>query len=132
MPRRKESVADLFVRLPWWASLLAAGVAYVAGTVVAPLVVPENYLAPALKSAAGTFGTVFGVIFLVMAVLSAIRAARRLLDKQASIESIRALTWQEFEVLIADAFRRKGYFVVKNGGAGAGARDPAARARASN
>lgn len=34
---------------------------------------------------------------------------RRLLDSQSGIESIRTLSWQEFERLIGEAYRRKGY-----------------------
>ena len=44
---------------------------------------------------------------------------RRLVDGRASIERIRALSWQEFEHLVAEAYRRKGYRVAERGGAGA-------------
>jgi restriction system protein len=46
-------------------------------------------------------------------------ADRRRLDKQTGIDSIRGLTWQDFERLLAEAFRRRGYFVEHCGGAGA-------------
>ena len=41
----------------------------------------------------------------------------RLLDKQSSIESIRALHWQQFEHLLGETFRRQGYQVEQRGGA---------------
>jgi restriction system protein len=37
------------------------------------------------------------------------RLNRRLLDRQTSLDSIRAITWQEFEQLVAEAYRRQGY-----------------------
>jgi restriction system protein len=60
-------------------------------------------------------------IFIVGAVVSALKRKRRrkLLDQQSSIESNSALSWQEFELLVAEAFRRKGFEVTENGGGGA-------------
>ncbi|HNO77162.1 MAG TPA: DUF2034 domain-containing protein [Phycisphaerae bacterium] len=43
---------------------------------------------------------------------------RRLLDSQSGIESIRALSWQEFEHLVGEAYRRQGYVVEETGSAG--------------
>ena len=40
---------------------------------------------------------------------------RRLLDKQSSLDSIRALPWQEFEHLVGEAYRREGYHVEETG-----------------
>ncbi|MDO9365715.1 MAG: restriction endonuclease [Methylotenera sp.] len=63
---------------------------------------------------------VFPMIFLAGALVSAIKGKRRrkLLDKQSSIQSIRTLSWQEFELLVAEAFSRKGFKVLENGGGG--------------
>jgi restriction system protein len=41
------------------------------------------------------------------------------LDKQNSIESIRSLSWKQFEELLAEAYRRKGYRVAENTSGGA-------------
>lgn len=43
---------------------------------------------------------------------------RERLDRQTGIESIRGLSWQDFERLLAEAFRRQGYSVEHLGGAG--------------
>lgn len=43
----------------------------------------------------------------------------RLLEQQSGIESIRAMSWQNFELLVGEAFRRNGYSVKENGGGGA-------------
>lgn len=47
------------------------------------------------------------------------RRRRRLLDIQTGLASIRALSWQDFERLVAEAYRRHGYRVRETGGGGA-------------
>ena len=47
------------------------------------------------------------------------RSDRTRLDSQTGIDSIRRLSWQEFERLLGEAFRRQGYQVIRRGGAGA-------------
>jgi len=42
---------------------------------------------------------------------------RRLLDKQTSLASIRDIPWQEFERLVSEAYRRKGYMAEVVGNA---------------
>nr|WP_301002462.1 restriction endonuclease [Capsulimonas corticalis] len=46
-------------------------------------------------------------------------ARRRLLDAQSSLESIRQLSWSDFERLVGEAYRRQGYQVEERGGSGA-------------
>lgn len=43
---------------------------------------------------------------------------RRLLDRQSGLDSIRAMTWQEFELLVGEAYRRQGYNVEETGTTG--------------
>ena len=64
---------------------------------------------------------VFPVIFIIGACVSSIKSKKRikLLDKQSGIESIRDMSWQDFELLVGEAFRRKGFEVRENGGGGA-------------
>lgn len=44
---------------------------------------------------------------------------KHLFERQTSVESIRTLTWLEFEQLIGEYFRRQGYIIEESGGAGA-------------
>lgn len=44
---------------------------------------------------------------------------RELLETRSGIESIREMSWQNFELLVGEAFKRKGYRVEERGGAGA-------------
>ncbi|MDP3212191.1 restriction endonuclease [Methylotenera sp.] len=61
------------------------------------------------------------VIFIIGACVSSFRTKNRikLLDKQSGIESIRDMSWQDFELLVGEAFRRKGFEVKEVGGGGA-------------
>lgn len=43
---------------------------------------------------------------------------RRLLKQQNSLDTLRGLTWQEFELLVGEAYRRQGYSVEETGGSG--------------
>lgn len=64
---------------------------------------------------------VIPVIFIIGSCVSSIKCKKKikLLDQQSSIESIRDMSWQEFELLVGEAFRRKGFEVRENGGGGA-------------
>ncbi len=44
---------------------------------------------------------------------------RRLLDAQSGLDDIRGLSWQQFEHLVGEAYRRQGYKVEESGGGGA-------------
>lgn len=61
------------------------------------------------------------VIFVIGACVSSFKSKHRikLLDKQSGIDSIRDMSWQDFELLVGEAFRRKGFEVKENGGGGA-------------
>lgn len=52
-----------------------------------------------------------------LGVSSSRSSVRRLLDAQTGLESIRALSWQDFERLVGEGFRRLGYSVEEQGGA---------------
>ena len=44
---------------------------------------------------------------------------RRLLETQTGLDSLRGLSWRQFELLVGEAFRRQGYAVQEAGLAGA-------------
>jgi restriction system protein len=55
------------------------------------------------------------------ALLSFIGSAKRkhLLETQTGLESLRAMSWREFEMLVGEAFRRQGYAIQETGLGGA-------------
>jgi restriction system protein len=101
--------------------LLASPVAYAAIAHWLPLVVLKGPLGTAFAGAARVLGVFAAVGIAVFAALAALHQwrARRLFDQQTGLESIRRLTWRDFERVIAEAYRRRGYTVTENGGGGA-------------
>ena len=124
MPRKNEGLLFELSVLPWWVSATIAAVAFVGIVYVFPSMSIESplwaMLVP-LQSKAGYLGTAVAMLFLLTAVLSFSerRRKKRLLDRQRNLDSIRDLHWRQFEELVAEAFRRDGYTVIENVGAGA-------------
>lgn len=134
MARRKKSEADAFLDevfatllvLPWWGGPLFAGIAYLILTVVVPTFLAT--LAGASPVAAVTFNIFSSVsvtvaplvslLILLMGVVAMVkrRANRQLLDTQTGGKSVRELHWQDFERLLAEAYRREGCQVEHVGG----------------
>jgi restriction system protein len=126
--RRSDGLFEDLVRLPWPASLgfglffffifkwgLGWCFASAEGTTSQAIakVVQSGALAP--------LGWVFLGLGCVAAGISAMRSQGRakLLDEQDSLESIRKLSWDRFERLVGEAYRRMGYRIEETGQGGA-------------
>lgn len=124
---------DLIAMLPWWAGVALAVVAYawLHHLAVAPAPTPVAvgqmgaFAVSQIYKILAMFGQyILPLICLSGAALSAIGRAkrRRLLADVAQNPTAGALdemTWSEFELLVGEAFRRKGYAVTETGGGGA-------------
>ncbi len=119
--KRNESIIQVLVDLPWWVSVVVAGIAYVALAVVLPSVTIESVAVRGVVNAFSTMAPFVGCFLLFPAPISAFNSwrKRRLLDSRKGIESIRSLGWKAFEELVAEAYRRQGYTVIENRGGGA-------------
>jgi len=134
--RRTSVVEDLFditAKLPWYVGVVLAVVSYAGlhylatGEVAKPTKVGE------MSGAAGstlvrTFAMfmqyALPVVFLLGAAASAIARVKRgrLYGKVEAGESagvLQRMSWREFETLVGEAFRRKGFDVAETGGGGA-------------
>ena len=116
-------------------SRMPAGAAYVAPLVLfmllafnLPIVLMLGWSIGAPPDVLAHYAQVFRPIatfWLVMCLLAAAGSAirsfliRRKFDQQTSLEDIRKLSWQQFEMIVGEAFRRLGYRVMENGGGGA-------------
>lgn len=119
--RRNESILDILVDLPWWVSVLVAGLVYAALKYWLPIHSLGNMYLDALAKGLEPLAGYAGLFFLIPAPLSLLRSRhrRRLLDQQSGLDSIRAMAWREFEMLCGEAYRRKGFAVQENGLGGA-------------
>ena len=116
MAKKNDDVLRVLTLLPWWVNLLLAPLSYLLVSAVVPALLGDNAFTPLLRPVLAVLGVVAGGMFVLAAVLSFVGTIRkrRLLDRQTDLDSIRALTWREFEELVAEAFRRDGYRVVEN------------------
>jgi restriction system protein len=115
MARRRESVFDILLILPWWVGLASGAVGYVAVTYVLPRLWTDQLLGAVAKGIQ-PIGTVWLVLCVVAAIGSAVRSIfiARKYDRLKSAEDVRSLSWRQFESIVGEAFRRRGYTVLEN------------------
>jgi restriction system protein len=139
MPRRsKTSLAEDFMsamsRLPWWACLAVGGVAYLILHAVAsrpPAVITNAaqmqgvMLDSLIRGGSYAFQYILPILCTVAAGMSFVGRRRRrelllhVTDGGAPAAAIDAMSWQDFELLVAEGFRLKGFVVAEKGGASA-------------
>ena len=128
MSRRRRPAP--MVPLPWWAPLPVALV--VAGTAwgLIPYLVSTTNLTEPLRSIvrglvdagvprlAGWIGLFLCGLALLRGLIHAGERSR-LLARQRSLDTLLAMDWKEFERLVGEVFRRRGYRIVETGQGGA-------------
>lgn len=137
MPRKRkpdaaEGLMDLVALLPWWAGVLLALVAYwlLHGYAVRPIPVPQpgqpvaHLATAAMWQGLATAGQyIIPFICLAGAIVSAVRRHQRkalfeTTSASPTADALQGMTWQQFELLVGEGFRRRGYAVQERGGAG--------------
>ncbi len=128
-----EDLIGIAALLPWWVGILLAIITYFvlhhfATAEVATPVLPEQMgtvVAHQLGKTLALFGQyLVPLAFLIGAGISAYGRHKRaalITDVQEGSSSsvLNGMTWQEFEMLVGEAFRRAGYTVTETGGGGA-------------
>lgn len=137
MARKKtspfEDIIMIASKLPWWAGLALAVISYLVLHAIAsrPLMPPAtapgqlgDAMARGLFTTMAMFGQfVLPIAFGFGALLSGITALRqkKLYDKVAGRPGVAALnemSWQDFERLVSEYYRRNGFQVTREGGNG--------------
>jgi restriction system protein len=119
MARRRGSLLETLVYLPWWVAVLFG----IGGYTAATLFISSFFGHELLAHYAQIFRPI--ALFWLVCLLAAAASAghsffiRRKFDQQTSLEDLRKLSWQQFEIIVGEAFRRLGYRVMENGGGGA-------------
>lgn len=145
MARKRDDGAlgdliEIVSLLPWWVGVLLAVLSYALlhyfATAEAPIItasgmspqqvaqqVPQLITGQLGKTAAQVGQFVLPILLLLGALVSFVRGRRRKqLVQEASATggaSLRAMSWQDFERLVGEVFRLKGYAVLETGGGGA-------------
>ena len=137
MSRRKtslvEDLIDIASRLPWWLGLALAATSYFGLHWYASSPLPPTstdpgkmfeVVAPTMWRTFAMFGQyLLPFALTVGAGASAWKAHKRsrLADKvrdDPTASTLNQMHWQEFESIVGEAFRRRGYVVTERGGAG--------------
>ncbi|MGH8719233.1 MAG: restriction endonuclease [Burkholderiales bacterium] len=130
MPRARqglfEDVLDVASKLPWWVSLLIAVISYfVLRYFASQEVTPGANAEESIAKGFAIFGqSVLPFLFSMGAILSFVGKVRRerLFDQvkaRSGMNPLLDLGWRDFERLVGEAFRRRGYSVVENDSPGA-------------
>lgn len=123
--RRNPGILDVllesFLLLPWWVGPLVSGSVYTVMRLCGGALEAGGF--PTGKPIGGLLGTIAPAVALLVLfvwLVSLVQKAyrRHLLASQKGIDSIRSLSWREFEYLVAEALRRDGYTVEERGGSG--------------
>ena len=116
--RRKKHLLHEIAGLPWWLGVVLAAVVYVAIRWGLPSAGEPNSILRGIGEALREKAWLCAMPFVVAAGGAAINAwhRRRLFASQTGVESLRAMTWQNFKRLVGEAYRRQGYSVEEVGG----------------
>jgi restriction system protein len=109
----KNSLFAVLLRSPWWISIAVAGVVFALASMVVAKLAP-----PGTSELYGIFAALPFLVIGAYAGWQQLRApsAERI---AAALESLRALSWDDFSSALEDAFRRDGYAVSRLNAAGA-------------
>jgi restriction system protein len=90
--------------------------AYVALKYWVPTLEVENPLFRGIAMASPNVAMPVAFLLVVVAAVSAFHSWRKgeLIESQTSVRSIQELSWKEFEYLVGEAYKRKGYRVLEN------------------
>ncbi len=106
----------IFRRVPTWATVALVAGFYVLLHWLLPLTLHGNMWVQ-MGAAYAPFFTLVLALFAVSAEIDKYKR-RRLLSQQNSLETLRNMTWLEFEHLVGEIYRRQGYKVEEKGGSG--------------
>lgn len=135
MARRQGLFDDLVAiaaKVRWWVAVLLAVVSYASlhyvasGTSVAPATpkaIGGTVVQQMGRALAGIMQYILPIAFLVGALVSVLGRRKRNAPYGPAVDAgateILTMSWREFEMLIGEAFRRRGSQVVERGGRGA-------------
>jgi restriction system protein len=112
MPKRQEPLPLLLMRSPWQVSALMAVFSFVGFKWVGPALCgdSENPLFRVFVAACPKLAIWVTALFVITAVGSALFSffRNRRFDSRTDLASLNAMSWKQFEFLMADAYRRKG------------------------
>jgi restriction system protein len=128
MARRPQGGFDLIASFPWPVGVVLGIIAFVGvryGISWYLSTSDNQFLVPIGKAVNGGATTILAWTVLGICWAAALgsfvrrRRRNRLLETQTGLDSLRAMNWRQFEMLVGEAFRRQGYRIEETGLGGA-------------
>ena len=122
---KQKSIIEILISIPWWVHLFL-----IAGILLSPSFIneyiynnPNQILYVINKKIMPEFTWIIsGFLFLFMLIQFLSRyKKRKLFFNEYDIEQLKRISWQDFELLVTETFKRDGYKVKEAGGAQADA-----------
>lgn len=120
MARRNRSLLEDLATLPWWCNVILAAIIYLSFKYVIPAIAFQSPFYRGFAGALPSLALIMAGVLLLVAFISAFNAWRKgeLLKGQSNALFLQKISWREFEDLVGEAYRRKGYAVTECGGGG--------------
>lgn len=120
MKRNNTPIVEfaIFVsKAPWWVGFGLAGVMLLLSAIFGHMD-PGPGLLPIVKMLAAPLLKVLAIPFVIAGVISLANNwfNRKLFDTTNNLNDVKAMSWQQFEFLVGEYYRRKGYSVYQMGG----------------
>ena len=106
----------IFRQVPTWATAAIVAASYVGLRWLLPLLAHGNPWGQVIFAFAPWL--TFALALIALFAERDKYKRRRLLSQQNSLETLRSITWREFEQLVGEAYRQQGYKVEETGGSG--------------
>lgn len=121
MTRKDESIFNLVTRLPWWVGICLGILSFLFFKYFFSAISFHNPILKGFSAGLSGFSPVIALLFFTAAGISVFNSIKRsgLIEKQKDLDTLGQLSWREFEQIVGEAFRRRGYFVLENPGVGA-------------
>jgi restriction system protein len=121
LARQSRSIFDKLATFPWWFNVILAIIVYPSFKYWLPSIRFQESFYKAMAMTAQSAAPAVTGLLLFVAAISAVNALRKggLLERQKGMGTLRTISWQKFEELVGEAYRRKGYAVTESGGGGA-------------
>jgi len=107
---------SIFQRMPTWATAATVAASYVVLRYLLPFLMHRSPWA--LIGAAYAPWITFVIALIALFAEGDKYQRRKLLEKQTGLDTIRQMSWREFELLVGEVYRRQGYRVEETGGGG--------------
>jgi len=130
-PRILEDLVELTTKLPWWVGVVLAAASYLALHTFADMEIaatanPKDIggmiFKPMIRAVATVGQYLLPIVFLIGSAGSVFATQKRdalHLEAATSNRALEEMSWQDFETLVGDFFRQKGFAVEATGSAGA-------------